>query len=101
MNPGHSGTGGTPVAPFDDLNDLLPIAFKDSFHASVPSILNPALQAKLFSHFLSVKAEKDTLNRSLNDHMGPCVFYLHFSSPAPGIPSAEARISKLLPTVRA
>jgi len=64
------------MAPLDDLIDSFLIAFKDSFNATVPVVLNPTLYSQSKSYVLSVVAEKDSLNPPFNHYPSPYLFHI-------------------------
>ncbi len=71
----HACLRGTPMAPLDDLVNLFPIALKDCFHRTVPTVSHPAFHTQPLSHLLRVMTEENPLNASLDDD--PCPHPFH------------------------
>jgi hypothetical protein len=55
------------------------MAFKDGFHPTVPAVFDPALQAQMESHLLSMIAEEDPMDPSFNDCSCPHLFHCNLT----------------------
>lgn len=65
----HLRARGAPMAPPDDLFDLLLVPFEHRFHGPVLQVPHPAADADSVRLILGACAEPDALNKAVNDDM--------------------------------